>query len=40
VPGLAKEQFDKLVAGAKANCPVSKAYAAFEVVVESAKLDA
>ena len=25
VPGLAKDQFDQIAAGAKANCPVSKA---------------
>lgn len=24
VPGIAQEEFDKLVAGAKANCPISK----------------
>lgn len=38
VPGLGEEEFQELVAAAKANCPISRALAATESVVKSAVL--
>ena len=38
VPGLGEEEFQELVAAAKANCPISRALAATETVVKSATL--
>ncbi|HID52472.1 MAG TPA: OsmC family peroxiredoxin [Anaerolineae bacterium] len=38
VPGLGEEEFQELVATAKANCPISRALAATESVMKSATL--
>ena len=38
VPGLGEDEFQELVATAKANCPISRALAATETVVKSATL--
>jgi osmotically inducible protein OsmC len=35
VPGISKEQFDAVAAGAKANCPVSKALSAVPITLEA-----
>ena len=35
VPGISKDQFDQIAAGAKANCPVSKALSAVPITLES-----
>lgn len=39
VPGLDAEKFRELAEDAKANCPVSKALAGIEIVLDSAVLD-
>ncbi|WP_210479510.1 OsmC family peroxiredoxin [Naasia sp. SYSU D00948] len=39
VPGLEPERFRELAEDAKANCPVSKALAGIEIVLDSAVLD-
>ena len=33
IPGITKEQFDEIAAGAKAGCPVSKALAAVKITL-------
>jgi len=35
VPGLGQEDFDRIAADAKANCPVSKALAGIEITLEA-----
>lgn len=35
VPNISKDQFDQIAAGAKANCPVSKALSAVPIMLES-----
>ncbi len=35
VPGISKEQFDAVAAGAKANCPVSKALSSVPITLEA-----
>ena len=35
VPGLADEQFQQIAEKAKAECPVSKAYAALEITLRA-----
>lgn len=35
VPGISEEQFKECAEDAKANCPVSKAYSAFEITMEA-----
>ncbi len=35
VPGIAKDQFDQVAAGAKANCPVSKALSSVPITLEA-----
>jgi lipoyl-dependent peroxiredoxin len=35
VPGLSAEDFDRIAADAKANCPVSKALAGIEITLEA-----
>jgi lipoyl-dependent peroxiredoxin len=35
VPGLAREDFDRIAADAKANCPVSQALAGIEITLEA-----
>jgi len=39
VPGLDAEKFQELAEDAKANCPVSKALAGIDIVLESVSLD-
>ena len=39
VPGIDQNAFQEAVEGAKANCPVSKALAGVEIVLESATLE-
>ncbi len=35
IPGISKDQFDQIAAGAKAGCPVSKALAAVPITLEA-----
>ncbi len=35
IPGISQEQFDSVAAGAKANCPVSKALSAVPITLEA-----
>ncbi|GAA1670668.1 OsmC family protein [Microbacterium lacus] len=35
VPGLSRDDFDRIAADAKANCPVSKALAGIEITLEA-----
>ncbi len=35
VPGISKDQFDQIAAGAKAGCPVSKALSAVPITLEA-----
>ena len=35
IPGISKEQFDTIAAGAKANCPVSKALSSVPITLEA-----
>ena len=35
IPGISKEQFDQIAAGAKAGCPVSKALSAVPIALEA-----
>lgn len=35
VPGMSADEFEKCAQDAKENCPVSKAYSAFEVTMEA-----
>jgi osmotically inducible protein OsmC len=38
VPGIADDEFQQVAAGAKQNCPVSKALAAVETIELNAEL--
>lgn len=35
IPGISQEQFDAIAAGAKANCPISKALSAVPITLEA-----
>ncbi|HTN41721.1 MAG TPA: hypothetical protein VLZ84_11250 [Asticcacaulis sp.] len=35
IPGISQEQFDAIAAGAKANCPVSKALSSVPITLEA-----
>ncbi|MGN6209855.1 OsmC family protein [Asticcacaulis sp.] len=35
IPGISREQFDAIAAGAKANCPVSKALSSVPITLEA-----